>query len=280
MTTTILQGPSLNQQRADEIASQLGGTLVSEQGYYKITTEQPPEAQITNKLQQQYGADINTLPDTFIPADVKLLVTDMDSTLISIECIDEIADFIGIKPQVADITEATMRGEIDFETSLRRRMALLKGLEQSALDQVYNERLRLNPGAEQMVAALQRQGIKVALVSGGFTYFTNKLKSRLGLDYTLANTLAFEDDKLTGEIDDKIVGAEAKAMFLKEKCNELGILPSQAVALGDGANDLLMMREAGLSIAYHAKPKVQAEAHCALNHCGLEGVLGLLGLPA
>ncbi len=280
MTTTILQGHSLNQNRAEEIARQLGGTLSSLSGSYQIATEQPPEAQIVNRLQQQYAADINTLPDSFVATEVKLLVTDMDSTLISIECIDEIADFIGIKPQIADITEATMRGEIDFETSLRRRMALLKGLEQSALDQVYNERLHLNPGAERMVSGLQRQGIKVALVSGGFTYFTDKLKERLGLDYTLANTLKFDDGKLTGAVDDEIVGAKAKADFLLQKCRELDIKPSQAVALGDGANDLLMMKEAGLSIAYHAKPKVQNEAHCALNRCGLEGVLGLLNLPA
>ena len=279
MTTTILQGKSLSQHQAEEIASQLGGTLHGEQGYYSITSAQPPEAQIADQLKQRYEVDINTRPEAFDPGQVKLLVTDMDSTLISIECIDEIADFIGIKPQVADITEATMRGEIDFETSLRRRMALLKGLDQSALDQVYDERLQLNPGAEEMVAGLQRQGIKVALVSGGFTYFTDKLKARLGLDYTLANTLAFEGGKLTGKIDDQIVGAQAKADFLLQKCRELGIHPSQAVALGDGANDLLMMKEAGLSIAYHAKPKVQNEAARALNYCGLEGVLGLLNLP-
>lgn len=171
-----------------------------------------------------------------------------------------------------------MRGEIDFETSLRRRIALLTGLQENALEHVYNERLRPNPGAEQMIAGLKSRDIKIALVSGGFTYFTEKLKRRLGLDYTLANTLEFENGKLTGEIHGRIIGAEAKAKFLLEKCKALGIKPSQAIAMGDGANDLMMMKEAGLSIAYHAKPKVQQQAHSALNHCGLDGVLGLLDI--
>ena len=278
MIKTILQGPHLTSTQATDIAQQLGGSLEPGPGHYTVTTPHPPGSATLTKLRQQVDFDINTLPPGFDPGRVKLLVTDMDSTLISIECIDEIADFMEIKPRVAEITEAAMRGEIDFETSLRRRMALLEGLDESALEHVYNERLKLNPGAEQMIEGLHLQGIKVALVSGGFTYFTDKLKARLGLDYTLANTLEFVEGKLTGQVHGDIVGAEAKAAFLLRKCQELGIDPNQAVAMGDGANDLVMMKEAGLSIAYHAKEKVQAQAHCALNHCGLEGVLGLLGL--
>lgn len=278
MATLVLQGPRLTEQEAAALSHSFKGRLEEGRGYYRIQVDGAVDPARLAVHRQQEEFDINLLPEGFDPSQVKLLVTDMDSTLISIECIDEIADFIDVKPQVSAITAAAMRGEINFETSLRRRIALLKGLEPSALDHVYNERLTLNPGAEQMLAGLKARGIKTTLVSGGFTYFTDKLKARLGLDYTLANTLEFENGKLSGEIHGHIVGAEAKADFLQQKCEELGITASQAVAMGDGANDLVMMKEAGLSIAYHAKPKVQEQAHAALNHCGLEGVLGLLDI--
>jgi len=278
MATLVLQGPRLTRHEAEALNEHFNGALHEGKGYYRIQVNGDITPQQLDQYRAQEDFDINLLPSGFDPAQVKLLVTDMDSTLINIECIDEIADFINVKPQVSEITEAAMRGEINFETSLRRRIALLKGLREDALIHVYEERLRPNPGAEVMIAGLKSRGIKIALVSGGFTYFTEKLKERLGLDYTLANTLEFEHGKLTGEIHGHIVGAEAKANFLLEKCRELGIKPSQAVAMGDGANDLVMMKEAGLSIAYHAKPKVQAQAHSALNHCGLDGVLGLLNI--
>ena len=278
MATLVLQGPRLTRHEAEALNEQFNGALHEGKGYYRIQVDGDVNPQQLEQHRAQEDFDINLLPDGFDPAQVKLLVTDMDSTLINIECIDEIADFINVKPQVSEITEAAMRGEINFETSLRRRIALLTGLQEDALQHVYNERLQPNPGAEVMIAGLKSRGIKIALVSGGFTYFTEKLKTRLGLDYTLANTLEFEHGKLTGQIHGHIIGAEAKANFLLEKCRELGIKPSQAVAMGDGANDLVMMKEAGLSIAYHAKPKVQALAHSALNHCGLEGVLGLLNI--
>ncbi len=278
MATLILQGPRLTEHEAVALSESFKGTLHEAKGYYRIQVNGDVDPHRLAQHKQQEDFDINLLPDGFNPAEVKLLVTDMDSTLISIECIDEIADFIDVKPQVSEITEAAMRGEINFETSLRRRIALLTGLEEGALDHVYNERLTLNPGAEQMIAGLKANDIKITLVSGGFTYFTNKLKTRLGLDYTLANTLEFENGKLTGEIHGNIVGAEAKANYLLQLCEELGIKPSQTVAMGDGANDLVMMKKAGLSIAYHAKPKVQEQAHTSLNHCGIEGVLGLLNI--
>jgi len=278
MATLVLQGPRLTEHEAVALSHSLKGRLEEGKGFYRIQVDGAVDPERFAMHKQQEDFDINLLPDGFDPSQVKLLVTDMDSTLISIECIDEIADFINAKPQVSEITESAMRGEIDFETSLRRRVALLKGLDRSALDHVYNERLTLNPGAEQMLAGLETNGIKRCLVSGGFTYFTDKLKARLGLDYTLANTLEFNGDKVTGEIHGHIVGAQAKADFLLQKCKELGIEPSQAVAMGDGANDLVMMGKAGLSIAYHAKPKVQEQAHTSLNHCGLEGVLGLLDI--
>jgi phosphoserine phosphatase len=209
--------------------------------------------------------------------DFGLLVMDMDSTLITIECIDEIADMQGLKPQVSAITEAAMRGEIDFAESLRRRVSLLAGLDQSALQRVYDERLQLSPGAETLLAAARAAGIKTLLVSGGFTFFTERLKPRLGLDTTAANTLEVADGKLTGRVLGDIVDAQGKADWLCRVRSELGLAKDQVIAMGDGANDLKMMAEAGVSIAYRAKPVVRAQASYALNQVGLDGLLPLLG---
>jgi phosphoserine phosphatase len=204
-----------------------------------------------------------------------LVVMDMDSTLISIECIDEIADMQGLKPQVSAITESAMRGEIDFSESLRRRVALLEGLDESALQRVYDERLKLNPGAEIMLAALKKNGIKTLLVSGGFVFFTERLKARLGLDFAYANTLEIIDGKLTGKVLGSIVDAQAKADFLVQTRDALNLKPEQIIAMGDGANDLKMMAQAGVSIAYHAKPVVREQASYALNFVGLDGLVNL-----
>jgi len=261
---------------ARQAAQHLSGTLETFPDHQRVHTARAPSRETLRALRDVLPIDINLLPEHFDPAQVRLLVTDMDSTLINIECIDEIADFIGKKPQVAAITAAAMRGELNFEQSLTQRIALLAGLEASALDHVYEERLRPNPGAERMITELRARGIKIALVSGGFTYFTERLKSRLKLDYARANTLEIIDGRLTGKVLGTIVGAEGKRAFLSELCRELGIKTRQAVAMGDGANDLPMMNSAGYSIAYHAKPKVQAQAHAALNHCTLEGVVALL----
>jgi phosphoserine phosphatase len=208
-------------------------------------------------------------------SDFGLVVMDMDSTLISIECIDEIADMQGLKPQVAAITESAMQGEIDFAESLRRRVALLEGLDESALQRVYDERLRLNPGAEFMLANLKNHGIKTLLVSGGFIYFTERLKARLGLDFAHANSLEVTNGKLTGKVLGDIVDAQAKADWLVKTRDELGLQPEQVIAMGDGANDLKMMARAGISIAYHAKPVVRAQASYAFNFVGLNGLVNL-----
>ncbi|MDB2705453.1 phosphoserine phosphatase SerB [Pseudomonadota bacterium] len=277
MTTLVLQGQALTSDIAAKIAAQVTGKLNYNSVYTTIICNSLSNTDL-DALKSVYDLDINLLPDDFEPATVKLLVTDMDSTLINIECIDEIADFINVKPQVAAITESAMRGEIDFETSLRQRVSLLKGLDVSALERVYNERLQLNSGAELMMEALKNKGIKTALVSGGFTFFTQRLKERLGLDFTMANVLAEKDGKLTGEVVGDICGGQSKADFLLSHCEKLHITPSQVVAMGDGANDLLMMKEAGLSIAFHAKPAVQQQADTAINICGLDAVVGLLQL--
>lgn len=228
-------------------------------------------------LRKRFACDVNQLPNHINIESIKLVVSDMDSTLINIECIDEIADFAGVKSKVSEITEAAMQGQLNFEESLIQRVRLLNGLKVDVLSTVYEDRLNLNPGAEKLIESLQKQGIKFALVSGGFTYFTKLLQKRLGIDFTLANELEVVNSKLNGNIVGDIVGAEAKASFIDVTCKKLNIEPVNVVAIGDGANDLKMMSLAGLGVAYHAKPTVQEKADCAINYGGLDGVLGLLG---
>jgi phosphoserine phosphatase len=199
---------------------------------------------------------------------------DMDSTLINIECIDEIAAYGGVKAQVASITEAAMRGEIkDFSESLTRRVAFLKGLSADVLQSVYEQKLRFNPGAEQLVATAKQAGLKVLLVSGGFTFFTEKLKARIGLDAAHANVLGTENGLLTGQVVGRILDAQGKADTLRAFAQDCGATADQIIAIGDGANDLRMLGLAGYSVAYRAKPVVRAQAKFALNVAGLDGVL-------
>ena len=207
-------------------------------------------------------------------SDCKVLAMDMDSTLINIECIDEIAAYGGVKEQVASITEAAMRGEIkDFSESLTRRVAFLKGLSADVLQSVYEQKLRFNPGAEQLVATAKQAGLKVLLVSGGFTFFTEKLKARIGLDAAHANVLGAENGLLTGQVVGRILDAQGKADTLRAFAGACGATPEQIIAIGDGANDLKMLGLAGYSVAYRAKPVVRAQAKFALNVAGLDGVL-------
>jgi phosphoserine phosphatase len=214
-------------------------------------------------------------------ADFRLAAFDMDSTLINIECIDEIADAAGKKAEVAAITEAAMRGEIsDFKDSLRRRLALLKGVPLSALEQVLRERLRFNPGARELCAALKAAGCKLLLVSGGFTFFTRHVAAELGMDYVRSNELEIVDGALTGRLIPQAWGeicdGEEKRRMLLQCATEIGATPAQCIAVGDGANDLPMMGEAGLSVAFHAKPRVREQAMVAINRGGLDQLLSLL----
>ena len=217
--------------------------------------------------------DFAFIPEHRRLTDFKLLVMDMDSTLITIETIDELADLAGLKPQVAAITEQAMRGAIEYNQSLQHRVALLKGLDESALRRVYDERLELSPGAETLLAAAKKHGIKTLLVSGGFAQITELLKPRLGLDYTYSNTLGVANDKLTGEVIGRIVNADAKRDELLRLRDLLGIRREQIIGMGDGANDLKFMAECGVSIAYHAKPIVRGQTTHALNYVGLDGVV-------
>jgi phosphoserine phosphatase len=208
-------------------------------------------------------------------SDFGLVAMDMDSTLLAIESIDEIADMHGMKPKVSEITQRTMRGEIVFAESLRQRTALLQGLHQDALQQVYDERVRLSPGAEKMLQRMKSAGLRTMVISGGFTFFTDRIKTKLNLDYSAANNLEITDGKLTGKVMGEIIGASGKAEVLKSVREKLGLRREQVIAIGDGANDLKMMEEAGVSIAYHAKPIVQEKATYAINHVGLDGVANL-----
>ena len=208
-------------------------------------------------------------------ADLKLLAMDMDSTLITIECIDELGDLAGCRTEIAAITAQAMRGELDYPQSLRQRVGLLKGLPETALARVYDERLRLTPGADELLSACKNHGVKLLLVSGGFTFFTDRLKQRLGIDYTISNRLATGGGKLTGELIGDIVDAEAKAAKFAAVAQELRASREQTVAIGDGANDLKMMALAGLSVAFHAKPVVRAQATCAVTWSSLDAVLHL-----
>jgi phosphoserine phosphatase len=208
-------------------------------------------------------------------SDFGLLAMDMDSTLICIECIDEIADYAGRKDEVAAVTAAAMRGEIDWPESLRQRVKALTGLDESALGRVYAERLRFNPGAEKLIAAARRSGVKTLLVSGGFTYFTDRVRDKLKLDYAYSNTLVVEAGKLAGHVTGPLVDAAGKAAHVARLKKELGIPRERVMAIGDGANDLPMMAEAGTSVAYHAKPVVKEKADYALDYAGLDGLLNL-----
>lgn len=275
MPVTIIHSETLSAEQAQHITQVLGAEPRTQDNHFQVEHDVIGREEL-QALRDACGIDINTLPEDFDPAAVRLLITDMDSTLINIECVDEIADFVGCKPQVAAITEAAMRGELDFASSLRKRVALLEGLDVSALQRVYDERLMLNPGAERLVAGLKSRQIKMALVSGGFTFFTERLKTRLALDYTLANVLAEDDGKLQGRVEGAIVGAEAKAEYLQQLCAELKIIPQQVIAMGDGANDLQMLGIAGLGVAYHAKPAVSAQADVAFQYRGLDAVLDFL----
>ena len=229
-------------------------------------------------LQTAPGLTLNTALPRRKLSDFKLIAFDMDSTLINIECVDEIADAVGRKAEVAAITEAAMRGEIaDYKESLRRRVALLRGVSLADMERVYTERLRLNPGAAALVQACQKAGLKVLLVSGGFTFFTDRIKAMLDMDYTRSNVLELADGVLTGRMVDQpwgdICDGEEKKRMLLQTCAQLNIAPQQAIAMGDGANDLPMMSVAGLSVAYHAKPAVRAQAMVAIESGGLDRLL-------
>ena len=276
----VLQGPQATHATLERLAQLAAPASITALGEHALrahgVTFSPALKATLDAAAFEAGVDATFIEAGRTLADFGLVAMDMDSTLITIECIDEIADMQGLKPQVAAITEAAMRGELDFSESLMRRVALLEGLDASALQRVYDERLRISMGGEAMLKAVQAAGIKTLLVSGGFTFFTDRLKPRLGLDHTHANTLEIVDGKLSGRVLGGIVDADEKKRTVERVCAELGIAPAQAIVMGDGANDLRMMGIAGLSVAFRAKPVVRAQADVALNFSGLDGLLTIL----
>ena len=270
----VVQGPTLTAAQVEDLSRLIGR----------------PAEQISRTASRFRGArknaaiasycEKNSIDHAFVPAgrrfaDLKLLAMDMDSTLITIECIDELGALAGKKAEVAAVTAQAMRGEIDYPESLRRRVAAIAGLSESSLLEVYEERLRLTPGAEALLAKCKQHRVQVLLVSGGFTFFTERLKARLGLDHTISNVLEVKGGKLTGALIGDIVDADAKAGKFLEVMGSLGAKKDETVAIGDGANDLKMMAQAGLSVAFRAKPVVRAQADCALNWSGLDAVVNL-----
>ncbi|WP_343720297.1 phosphoserine phosphatase SerB [Achromobacter dolens] len=274
----VVQSPGLTVEHAEQIAA-----LAQAQGVARISATaarlldvQHDEASRADVVAwaERHGIDTAFVPAGLKLSHCKVLAMDMDSTLINIECIDEIAGVAGVKDKVSEITEAAMRGEIkDFAESLRRRVALLKDVPAEALEQVYTEKLRLNPGAERLITTAQAAGIKVLLVSGGFTFFTDRLRERLRLDSAHANTLEIDNGVLTGRVLGDILDADAKAVYLREFARTHGATKEQIIAMGDGANDLKMLGAAGFPVAYHAKPLVRQQTRYALNVAGLDGVL-------
>jgi phosphoserine phosphatase len=270
----VVQGPALEEQQAREIARMAGAPLepIAERAY---RLRNAPRSKEIASWCEARRIDHAWMPEGRRFADLKLLAMDMDSTLITIECIDELGDLAGRKAEIAAITAQAMRGEIEYRESLRRRVAALAGLPEDSLKSVYETRLKLTPGADALIGACKRHGVKLLLVSGGFTFFTDQLKTRLGIDYTISNTLEVKAGRLTGALVGDIVDAGAKAAKFQAVLREVNADKEQSVAIGDGANDLMMMRAAGISVAFRAKPVVRAQATCALNWSGLNGVLNL-----
>ncbi|HET9404593.1 MAG TPA: phosphoserine phosphatase SerB [Burkholderiales bacterium] len=271
----IIQGPNVETTVLKEVAKLSGADGIEQiaPNVFRLRNASPADA--LADLCARSRLDFAFVPEERRLADFRLLVTDMDSTLITIETIDELASLVGKKDQVSEITTQAMRGEIPYDESLRRRVAMLKGLDESALASLYRDRVKLSPGADKLIAAAKKAGIKTLLVSGGFTHVTERLKAQLKLDYTRANTLKVAGGKLTGEVEGVIVNADVKRDALIAVRDELKIGKQHIIAVGDGANDLKFMAEAGVSVAYHAKPVVAREAMHTIHYAGLDGVLRL-----
>ena len=275
----VQKQPALDTETINAISAQLQQAPVEHPtpGLARWRAE-PQSPAVFDDWAERFGVDAANVPNGLRLADFRLLAIDMDSTLVTMETLDEIADMAGLKAEVAAITEAAMRGEIkDFSESLTRRMALLKGVGEDLIERVYQERLHLSPGAEILLAAAKAAGLKTMLVSGGFTHFTERLKARLGFDCAFANQFDIANQRLTGRVLGPIVDGAFKARAVQQCCQDIGCPPSQAIAIGDGANDLGMMAVAGLSVGYHAKPVVREKATWSVRKGGLDVVVGWFG---
>ena len=271
----VVQGADLAPTALAEVAALAGATQILSLGSSAWRFAGVRQSAQVERWCAGHAVDLAWVPDARRLADVRLLAMDMDSTLVTIESIDEMGDLLGIRERIAAVTAQAMRGEIDYPESLRRRVALLAGLEEQSLERICEERMHLSPGARTLIQRCRAEGIRTLLVSGGFSFFTAWLQERLGMDATLSNVLEIDRGRLTGRVLGGIVDGEAKAERLRSEIAQLGIGREQAVAIGDGANDIPMLASAGVSVAYRAKPIVRAHATHALDHAGLDGVLNL-----
>jgi phosphoserine phosphatase len=261
----VVQGPAMNARLAEDVARLAGAAAVEPLAATAWRLRGAARGPTVDAWCAAHRVDCAWVPEDRRLAELRLLAIDMDSTLITIECVDEIGALLGRKAEIAAITEEAMRGEIPYAESLARRVALLAGLEEAALEKVYRDTLALSPGAERLIEGCRARGIRTLLVSGGFTFFTERVQSRLGIDEALANALEVVDGRLSGRLRGAIVDAAAKAARFR----------AVAARVGDGANDLAMMAEAGVSVAWRAKPRVRAAAMHALDFSDLDGVLNL-----
>lgn len=271
----VVQGPSITLRHVETLAKMTGAAGFARLGASAFRLAGAREREGVAAYCEEAKLDYGFVAPQAALADFRLVAFDMDSTVITIECVDELGALAGRKDEVAAITAAAMRGEMAFGESLRLRVALLAGLHEKALAQVYEERLQLTEGMEQLMARLKVLGAVTLLVSGGFTYFTDRLRKRLSFDRSTSNTLEIARRRLTGRLKGEILDAAGKAAVVREACQELQLRRDQVLAIGDGANDLAMMAEAGTSIAFHAKPLVRENATYCLNYVGLDGVLSL-----
>ncbi len=274
MSQLLVQHPALNAAQISALSERLGSRPFEHRTALARWQWPTGNRAAAASLGEQFSVDAAWIEAESHLSDFRLLVFDMDSTLITIECIDEMGDYFGKKAEVAAITEAAMRGEItDYNESLRRRLKLLAGMPAQAMQHIYDERLRLSPGVERLITTAKAAGLQVLLVSGGFTFFAEQLQQRLALDFVRANVLEVRDGQLTGGLIGEIVNAMVKQRIVEETCRSMGCSPAQAIVAGDGANDLKMMSIAGVSIAYRAKPVVRKQALFSLNYCALDAAL-------
>jgi phosphoserine phosphatase len=271
----VLQGAALAGDAISEIVALTGASHVVTLGPCAWRLPHATQEPRVEAWCVQRSLDFAWVPEERRLAELRLVAMDMDSTLVTIESIDEMGDMLGIKDRIASITAQAMRGEIDYAESLRRRVALLAGLEEAALEKICEQRMQLSPGAEALLTRCRERGIRTLLVSGGFDFFTAWLQRRLQIDAVLSNVLEIEAGRLTGRVRGEIVDGRAKAAKLREEMLRLGARREQVLAIGDGANDIPMMSEAGTSVAYRAKPAVREHATHALDHAGLDGALNL-----
>ena len=270
MTIQTLIVHDNNIETAKKVALNINGELEARKSHYRVHTKSNFEIE---NLRSHHSVDLNIFDQGFDYDNIKLMVSDMDSTLISIETIDEVARQVGLSNEVSFITEETMQGQLDFSESFKKRLSILKGVSTESFNEVYKNKMELNPGASELVKFLKSIKIKTALVSGGINFFAEKVSDVLGIDTYRANDVEIKNEALTGKVIGAVVDAKAKANYIEELCNYYGLSPKQVIAIGDGANDLEMMKVAGLSVAYQGKPILKKSCNIQINFGGLDSLI-------